>query len=482
MDRTRVTNGPPPGFESRVTEQSTNSTPPEAESTPATQTPEDLATELNELNVSNDVDTPDESYKSGPEASTEIHTETGTTLYTSASRFEDLQLSDALLQGLYTEMNFERPSAIQAKTLPMILTAPFKHLVAQAQNGSGKTTCFVLSMLSRADVSVSETQAICVCPTRELVLQNMSVAKKMAKFTSLTFTSTADNTIGGPIKAHILFGTHGKLKGFFQRRWLSLNNVRVLVFDEADNMLELSGFADDSFRLVRDVKRASKEVQILLFSATYNDTIREFSLKLTGDNPNFVFLPKEQLSLDVIKQYRVEVPTRPEKYQVLSERIFPNCEKLGQTIIFVRSRNFARNLHERLTSEGHTCTAISGEMTHEDRDRVVQEFRDCVTRILISTDVLSRGFDVSDVTLVVNYDLPIHHETLEPAYETYLHRIGRSGRFGRNGCAFNLVCGYQDEEIISKIEKYFDRQIPPVPYNDEDRFIEVLKKADLTEG
>ena len=137
-------------------------------------------------------------------------------------------------------------------------------------------------------------------------------------------------------------------------------------------MLEQAGFADDSFRLVRDARRLSPQVQLLLFSATYNDRIREFSLKLTGSSPNQVFLPKEKLSLDVIKQYRVVVPDREVKYSVLSNMIFPNCEKLGQTIIFVRSRNFARMLHQRLTEEGHACTAISGEMMFEDRDRVIK--------------------------------------------------------------------------------------------------------------
>ena len=137
-------------------------------------------------------------------------------------------------------------------------------------------------------------------------------------------------------------------------------------------MLEQSGFADDSFRLVRDTRRASPEVQVLLFSATYNDRVREFSLKLTGQDPNHVFLPKEELSLDVIKQYRVVVPYNDAKYTVLSNMVFPNCEKLGQTIIFVRSRSYARLLHRRLTGDGHTCTAISGEMNYEDRDRVIQ--------------------------------------------------------------------------------------------------------------
>lgn len=136
-------------------------------------------------------------------------------------------------------------------------------------------------------------------------------------------------------------------------------------------MLDLAGFADDSFRLVRDARRVSPDVQVLLFSATFNDRIRAFSLKLTKE-PNHVFLPVEQLSLDVIKQYRVVVPEMSMKYHVLAEMIFPNCEKLKQTIIFVRSRSWAATLHRRLTNEGHACTAISGEMDFADRDRVIQ--------------------------------------------------------------------------------------------------------------
>jgi len=433
-----------------------------------------------------DVDRPDVSIKSSVLRDTVEGIETrtdGSTLYTSAKRFEELGLSDALLQGLYSEMNFERPSGIQATTLPMILTSPYKHLIAQAQNGSGKTCCFVLAMLSRVDVDLKEPQSLCLCPTRELVLQNLSVAKKMGKYTDITYFSTAETLDRyEKCRGQVVFGTHGRLSNWVGRRQFGLNHIKVLVFDEADNMLEQSGFADASFRLVRDTKRQSPQVQVLLFSATFSERVREFAFKLTGQNPNHVFLPKEQLSLDVIKQYRVVVDRLDEKYNVLSSMIFPNCERLGQTIIFVRSRGWARTLHQRLTDEGHTCTSISGEMSFEDRDRVIQEFRDSVTRILISTDVLSRGFDVSDVTLVVNYDVPLEFESWEPAYETYLHRIGRSGRFGRRGCAFNLVCGPRENDIIDKIANYFEREIPSVPKDDEARFIDVLKEAGLTEG
>lgn len=146
---------------------------------------------------------------------------------------------------------------------------------------------------------------------------------------------------------------------------------------------------------------------------------------------NHIFVAKEELSLDVIAQYNVVCPGRDAKTRVLKEMVFPNCERLGQTIIFVRTKEAARALHASMEAEGYKCTSITGDLDHTARDRTVQEFRDGTTKILISTDVLSRGFDVSQVTLVVNYDVPVERDQRSPAYETYMHRIGRSGRFGR---------------------------------------------------
>lgn len=185
--------------------------------------------------VADDVDKPDTSVKGGGlrDSAAAIETQTdGTTLYTSAKRFEELGLSESLLQGLYSEMNFERPSAIQATTLPMILTAPFKHLVAQAQNGSGKTTCFVLSMLSRVDPNLKETQSLCICPTRELVLQNLSVAKKMGKYTDITYFSTVEYLERNEkCYGQVMFGTHGRLKNWVGRRQVTLNHIKVCLGD-----------------------------------------------------------------------------------------------------------------------------------------------------------------------------------------------------------------------------------------------------------
>lgn len=404
-------------------------------------------------------------------------------MYSSAKTFEELGLSEELLQGLYTEMKFERPSRIQAKTLPMILEKPHKSLIAQAHNGSGKTTCFTLAMLSRVDPSIKAPQALCLCPTRELVVQNLSVLEKMGTFTGITLASTAEQSTPGArrrsVGEQVVVGTHGKLKDWISRRVLNIKSMKILVFDEADEMLKQDGFADDSVRLIKQLKAAAPDLQILLFSATFNDTVKKFAQKIVP-GANHVFIDKEDLSLDVIKQYKVVCPDAMSKTKVLKDMIFPQCEKLGQTIIFVRMRETARALHAAMESDGHKCTSIEGGMEKEARDKVVREFRDGTTKILISTDVLSRGFDVTQVTLVVNYDVPTERDLSIPAYETYLHRIGRSGRFGRKGAAFNLVTGEAENRILDQIADYFKHTIPEVPYDDEEAFEEVLKEAGLT--
>jgi len=428
-------------------------------------------------------------------------------LYRSATAFEELPIGAELLQGIYTEMKFERPSRIQALTLPMILTPDghgrLRDLIAQAHNGSGKTTCFALSMLSRVDPAVPHTQALCMCPTRELVVQNLSVLRRMAKYTAITSTSTAVDDAegaagaggggggaggGGPpvrrtqhIDQHVVVGTHGRLKTWVTKKILDIDHVRILVFDEADEMLKGDAFADDTVRLIKTIRRRNPDVQLLLFSATFNDQIRGFALKI-APKANQVFVPKEELSLEVIAQYSVRVPSPGDKAAVLKNMIFPNCEKLGQTIIFVRTRAEARALHAAMEADGYRCTSITGDMQMADRDRVVREFREGATKILISTDVLSRGFDVSQVTLVVNYDAPVERDQRTPNYETYLHRIGRSGRFGRRGAAFNLVVqGGGDAGVVDAISRYFARDIPDVPWDDEEAFIGVLRKAGLTD-
>lgn len=461
--------GPPPGFE---------------HVSPSTTAVGDISEQLAGVKV----DQPRHSDSSGliDSAAEPTTVLTDDSVYTSAERFEDLNLHPDLLKGLYVEMKFDRPSRIQALTLPMILDSRHQGMIAQAHNGSGKTTCFVLAMLSRIDHELQQPQALCICPTRELVIQNLQVLRQMAKYTSVTSTSTASG--GGEsgvrrskVTEQVVIGTHGTLHTWIGRRQLPLRNLRILVFDEADEMLKGQSFASDSTRVINQIRKEAPRIQILLFSATFEEQVKRFAAK-TVPNANQVFIPKEELSLDVIKQYKVVCPTKGDKTAVLKDMIFPVCEKLGQTIIFVRTRETASKLHTELQQEGHKCTSIQGGMEHSARDRVIEEFRSGTTKILISTDVLSRGFDVTQVTLVVNYDVPVERDQRRAAFETYLHRIGRSGRFGRKGAAFNLISGDQEAELLQSIADYFQRPIPDVKHDDEEEFLAVLKDAGLTDG
>nr|XP_016447232.1 PREDICTED: DEAD-box ATP-dependent RNA helicase 38-like isoform X1 [Nicotiana tabacum]XP_016447233.1 PREDICTED: DEAD-box ATP-dependent RNA helicase 38-like isoform X2 [Nicotiana tabacum] len=194
----------------------------------------------------------------------------GDTLYKSAKRFEDLNLSPELLKGLYVEMKFERPSKIQEISLPMILTPPYKNLIAQAHNGSGKTTCFVLGMLSRVDPKIRAPQALCICPTRELAIQNMEVLLKMGKFTGITselaIPADAANYIPiskrPPVSAQVVIGTPGTVNKWVTARKLGMSCMKILVFDEADHMLAESGFQDDSIRIMKAIVKASADCQV----------------------------------------------------------------------------------------------------------------------------------------------------------------------------------------------------------------------------
>eukprot|EP01018_Ginkgo_biloba_P020771 Gb_07273 [translate_table: standard] len=232
-------------------------------------------------------------------------------------------------------------------------------------------------------------------------------------------------------------------------------------------------------RIMKDIRKNRDDCQILLFSATFDSNVKQFVTRMIP-NANQVFVKQEELSLDVIKQYQVKCPDEHAKIEVLKERIFPLAEKLGQSIIFVSTREMASMLHSKLEAEGYKCTSIQGRLKVDDRDRVIKEFRSGLTRILISTDVLARGFDQAQVTLVVNFDLPLkNYPPYEPNYEVYLHRIGRSGRFGRKGAAFNFLVTTRDEQNMTKIERHFQRHTTDIPWDSEDAFESALKDAGL---
>uniref|UniRef100_M8CPE2 RNA helicase n=1 Tax=Aegilops tauschii TaxID=37682 RepID=M8CPE2_AEGTA len=428
--------------------------------------------------------------KPDPEKKSWADVTSGGTVYESATTFEDVKLTPELLKGLHDEMGFSRPSKIQAITLPMILTPPYRDLVAQAHNGSGKTTCFVLGMLSRVDPNRKMPQAICICPTRELAQQNKSVLMRMGKFTGITCacaTPPAQKDYMpiskmAPVTDQVVIGTSGTLTKWITHKKLATREIKILVFDEADHMLAEEGFKTDSLRIMKDIQNSAGGCQVLLFSATFNEKVKEFVTKAIKDG-NQIFVKKEDLTLEKVKQYKVRVPDEAAKIEVIRDKIFEFGQKVGQVIIFVRTRNSTKNVHNALTKEDYVCSSIQGSLDQAEREKVIQEFKDGYTKVLISTDVLARGFDQAQVNLVINYDMPIKYNTRdEPDYEVYLHRIGRAGRFGRKGAVFNLLCGQTDEVVMTKIEDYFQHKVPEVPnWKSEDNFETALKDAGLLE-
>ncbi|KAJ7972299.1 DEAD-box ATP-dependent RNA helicase-like protein [Quillaja saponaria] len=416
----------------------------------------------------------------------------GDTPYTSAKTFEELNLSPELLKGLYVEMKFQKPSKIQAVSLPMILTPPYKDLIAQAHNGSGKTTCFVLGMLSRVDPKQQAPQALCICPTRELAIQNIEVLRKMGKYTGISSEcavpmdsrDTLSISKRAPIMAQVVIGTPGTIKKLMSLKKLGVSRLKILVFDEADQMLAEDGFRDDSLRIMKEIQKLSLNCQVLLFSATFNETVKNFVSRTVKEDHNKLFVKKEELSLDAVKQYKVNCPDELSKLEVIKDYIFELGENVGQTIVFVRTRESARMLHKTLVAMGYEVTAIQGALDHGERDKIIKEFKDGLTQVLISTDVLARGFDQQQVNLVINYDLPVQytpHRTHEPEpdCEVYLHRVGRAGRFGRKGAVFNLICGERDKKIMEEIEAHFDTQVTEVRELNEEEFKGALKAAGL---
>ncbi|KOM34673.1 hypothetical protein LR48_Vigan02g082300 [Vigna angularis] len=380
----------------------------------------------------------------------------GETPYTSAAKFEDLNLSPELLKGLYVEMKFEKPSKIQAISLPMILDPPHRDLIAQAHNGSGKTTCFVLGMLSRVDPKVQAPQALCVCPTRELANQNIEVLRKMGKYTGIASecaVPTDSNALSiakrAPIMAQVVIGTPGTIKKWMSFKKLGAARLKILVFDEADQMLAEDGFKDDSLRIMKEIEKVNSNCQVLLFSATFNDTVKNFVSRTVKEDHNKLFVKKEELSLDAVKQYKVYCSDELAKIEVIKDYIFEIGENVGQTIIFVRTRNSAQMLHKSLVDMGYEVTSIQGALGHDEREKIVKEFRDGLTQVLISTDLLARGFDQQQVNLVINYDLPMKHwgVRLFVSCIPVLHLVKEVKLLGFYGVFLILCCEYHTHSL-----------------------------------
>ena len=370
--------------------------------------------------------------------------------------FDDLNINENILRGIYA-YGFEKPSAIQVKAIPKIIAGG--DTIAQAQSGTGKTGAFSISLLSKIDETLDNTQCIVIVPTHELADQIFTVIKELSSYSNIrTIKLIGKTSINSNIQdlqnnPHVIVGTPGRILDMINRRSLYTDKIKMLVFDEADEILSY-GFKDTIYSIVQTIP---KDSQICLFSATLPKDVLDLTNKFMND-PEMILVKKEQLTLEGIKQFFVNVKHSDWKYDVIADLY--DIINVGQCIIYINNKSKILEINERLLNDNFPVSYITGDRTADERKKIMNDFRSGQIRILLSTDLLSRGIDVQQLSLVINYDLPKEKET-------YIHRIGRSGRYGRKGVAINLITE-RDIEELKFIESFYDTKIDEMPDNIKD--------------
>ena len=385
--------------------------------------------------------------------STDIEVETSDDTYGSVENFDDLELKDNLLRGIYA-YGFEKPSVIQQKAI--IPVTKGRDVIAQAQSGTGKTATFTIGMLQVIDETLPETQAVILAHTRELASQINNVITSISSFLKVTVnlcvggTQIRENIDDLLKQPQIVIGTPGRVLDMINKKALNTRNLRILVVDEADEMLSKIFLTQiyDIFRFLPN------NIQVALFSATMTPDFFELTKKFMRD-PIKILVKNDELTLEGIKQYFINVEKNDFKFDTLCDLY--DRFSIFQSIIYCNSRKIVEELFYRLQQENFSVQAIHGDMRQEDRNKIMNDFRSGANRVLLSTDLLSRGIDVQQVSIVINYDIPFN-------IESYLHRIGRSGRFGRKGTAINFVT-YYDIRKLHDIEQFYSTQIEEMPVN-----------------
>ncbi len=372
----------------------------------------------------------------------------GITIYES---FEDIGLHDDLLRGIYA-LGYEKPSTIQQKAIKPFLEGG--DLIAQSQSGTGKTATFVISVL-QSIIADKGTQALIIAHTRELAIQIHTVVCALNQYLKygvslLTGGTSINQNIEELRKSpHIVIGTPGRILDMLNKRKINIRDMKHIIIDEADELLS-SGFINQIYDIFNFLVECN--LQVALYSATMPKEFFDISKKMMRD-PKKILVKTEELTLEGIKQFYVNVERNEYKFDVLCDLY--GLISVSQTIIYCNSKKMVKELDYNLTSKNFAVSSIHSDMTQEERTNIVKSFRDGETRILISTDLLSRGIDVQQVSVVINYDVP-------SSIENYIHRIGRSGRFGRKGVAINLIT-FTDISRLHDIEKHYSTVIDELP-------------------
>ena len=367
--------------------------------------------------------------------------------------FETLGIKDELLRGIYA-YGFEKPSMIQNKSIPLMNTK--KDIIAQAQSGTGKTGAYSIGLLNNIDPTRQEIQSIVILPTYELVHQTYSVIQELSKYMNITIAKVIGKTSIQECKRdlmknpHIVIGTPGRILDMIHQRYLYTDKIDIAVLDEADEILS-EGFQDTIYNIIKTLRTDS---QICFFSATVPEDI----LKLTECfmvNPQKILVKNEELTLEGIKQFYVNAKNYNWKMDILLD--IYNTINITQCIIYINSKNNVMKIYNELLSKEFPCTYLHGDLTKEERESNMNDFKSGSVRIMLSTDLLSRGIDIQQLSLVINYDLPIQKET-------YIHRIGRSGRYGRKGVSINFVTD-RDIHTLQELESFYNTKIEELPQN-----------------
>ncbi|OAL30963.1 ATP-dependent RNA helicase dhh1 [Fonsecaea multimorphosa] len=363
--------------------------------------------------------------------------------------FEDFYIKRELMMGIF-EAGFEKPSPIQEETIPVALTG--RDILARAKNGTGKTAAFVIPTLERINPKNPKTQALILVPTRELALQTSQVCKTLGKHLGINVmvttggTGLKDDIIRLGETVHIIVGTPGRILDLASKGVADLSECPIFVMDEADKLLS------PEFTVVIEqlLSFHPKDRQVMLFSATFPMIVKSFKDKHMR-NPYEINL-MDELTLRGITQYYAFVE---EKQKVHCLNTLFSKLQINQSIIFCNSTNRVELLAKKITELGYSCFYSHAKMLQQNRNKVFHDFRAGVCRNLVCSDLLTRGIDIQAVNVVINFDFPKNAET-------YLHRIGRSGRFGHRGLAINLI-NWDDRFNLYKIEQELGTEIQPIP-------------------
>ena len=373
--------------------------------------------------------------------------------FTVINDWSDLKISEDLLRGIFS-YGFEKPSPIQQKAISPIIEG--RDVVAQAQSGTGKTAAFTIGALSKINLELKDTQAIILAPTHELTSQIATVCAGVGS--SMPGLCVKSFMGGSPVSAdqqsceecmpHVVVGCPGRVFDLIRRRIIRTEHMKILVIDETDEMLS-KGFKDQ----IRDIiQHIAGTFQIAIFSATYSPEVREIIPKFMNDPVN-IEVRAEQLTLEGIKQYYISIDNDNHKFHCLKQLF--GIANINSCIIYCNTVMRVEELTRAMRADGFAVGCIHRNMDKGQRTDAINEFRKGATRFLISTNITARGIDVQQVSLVINFDL-------DREVHTYLHRIGRSGRWGRKGTAINFIV-QRDYYNLRNIENYYRTQISPLP-------------------